>query len=146
MSQETNEKELEVLVERYQVCWEVFPEWSRVGQERKRTGVVVELYGTHYRPSAPPKAGCRHCIPVLEALLKIADFAIRDAGPALASIRAHSGIEYATERGGRPDIVVALTLSAPEEDVRGGLDTSLNQVRERLGGLGASQRTWQVSG
>ena len=51
---------LRTLVERYQVCWQSFPEWSRVHDERKQTGVSIELYGTHEATGVVPTAGCKH--------------------------------------------------------------------------------------
>lgn len=138
---ETELRELRGLVERHRVCWESYPEFSRIDQERRQTGILVELYGTHDQPSVLPTAGCKHCIPVLQALLSIAEFAVNGA-EALASVRAHSGIEYATERGGRPDIVVTLTFSgAPSASHR--IDTAVAEVRTRLSQLGASARSWK---
>jgi hypothetical protein len=137
------EAEIRALVERYRVCWDTFPEWSQTNHERHQTGVVVELYGTHDRPSAPPTAGCKNCIPVLQAVLKIAEVVVRELREPIVSIRAHSGIEYATERGGRPDIVVALTLSAPDGKMGPELERALATVRKSLTTLGASKRAWR---
>lgn len=134
--------ELRALVERYRVCWEAFPEWSRVASERRQSGLVIELYGTHEESGARPSAGCRRCIPVLQALLSIADFVAEDINGTLAAIRAHSGIEYATERGGRPDVVVSLTLTAPEGHASTESQAALNLLRRRLSGLGVSERAW----
>ena len=130
-------------VERYRVCWETCPEFSQIDHERCQTGVAVELNGTHDRPEIVPTAGCKHCIPVLQALLSIADFAVSGAHEALGSIRAHSGIEYATERGGRPDVVVSLTLSTPDHQAGPELEVVVREVRGRLSSLGASERSWR---
>jgi len=134
---------LRALVERFRVCWDSFPEWSQIGGERKQTGAVVEIYGTHDVQGIVPTAGCKHCIPVIQALLAIADHVVSDAGDALVSIRAHSGIEYAVERGARPDIVVALTFGPPGAEPGASVETPLDEVRKRLRGLGASERSWR---
>jgi hypothetical protein len=141
----SDEAKLASLVERHKVCWDSFPEWSRVGGERTQTGVVVEIYGTHDLPGVVPTAGCKHCFPVMQALLAIADHVAEPARRELTSIRAHSGIEYAIERGARPDIVVGLTFSLPE-GAAGDPTSSIDEVRKRLEALGASERSWRRGG
>lgn len=138
MATGTPEDAIRALVERYKVCWDAFPEWSRTNGERRPTGVVVELYGTHDMPGVVPTAGCKHCIPVIQALLTIADHVADRARAELASIRAHSGIEYAVERGARPDIVVSLTF-APAD----GVTTAPAEVAARLRELGVAERNWR---
>lgn len=143
MATETPENAIRSLVERYKVCWDSFPEWSQSNGERKQTGVVVELYGTHDASGIVPTAGCKHCIPVIQALLAIAD-QVADAGrEQLMSIRAHSGIEYAVERGARPDIVVALTFARPTQPAGVSATGAPEGVRERLRALGAAERSWR---
>ena len=139
----TGQTALRGLVERYRVCWDSFPEWSQIGGDRKQTGVVIELYGTHDVPGVVPSAGCRHCIPVIQALLAIADQVVSGEQEELVSIRAHSGIEYAVERGARPDIVVALTVGSAERVSGAGKENALDEVRSRLRALGAGERSWR---
>jgi len=137
-----DEARLASLVERYKVCWDSFPEWSRVEGQRKQTGVVVEIYGTHELPGVVPTAGCKQCFPVMQALLAIADHVAEPAPRELTSIHAHSGIEYAVERGARPDIVVGLTFGFPDgASVESG--ATVDEVRKRLQGLGAGERSWR---
>lgn len=140
---DTAEAALRTLVERFRVCWDTFPEWSRIGGERKQTGTVVELYGTHDLPGVVPTAGCKHCIPVIQALLAIADQAVSGAREDLVSIRAHSGIEYAVERGARPDIVVALTFGLTGSEPGASAQEPPDDVKRRLLRLGASERSWR---
>lgn len=138
----SGEAKLGSLVERYKICWESFPEWSRIGAERRQTGAVVEIYGTHDITGVVPTAGCEHCFPVMQALLAIADHVVEPVRKQLTSIRAHSGIEYAVERGARPDIVVALTFGSPEVG-SAEAPPPVDEVRKRLEGLGASERSWR---
>ena len=133
------EPSLGSLVERHKVCWDSFPEWSRIGGERRQTGVVVEIYGTHELSDVVPTAGCKHCFPVMQALLAIADHVVEPARRELTSIRAHSGIEYAIERGARPDIVVSLTFGTLEGN-SGESHEAVDEVRKRLEEIGASER------
>ena len=136
---------IQSLVDRYKVCWDSFPEWSRTNDERKQSGVIVELYGTHDTPGVVPTAGCRHCIPVIQALLTIADDVAERARDRLVSIRAHSGIEYAVERGARPDIVVALAF-APFGAASPSATGLPEEVRARLRELGIAERRWRTGG
>jgi hypothetical protein len=145
MAVDEHQTEVRALAHRHQVCWETFPQFSPVDGERKRTGVTVELYGTHDHPGIRPTAGCPECIPVLQALLEIADFAVRGLPEAPISIRAHSGIEYATERAGRADIVVALTFALGPSSGSQDADPTLRQVCERLSALGAAERSWTAN-
>jgi hypothetical protein len=138
--------ELRRSVERFKVCWETFPELAGTNHERRQIGVRVELYGTHDQPNVVPTAGCKNCIPVLQALLAIADFVVPDEWrEALDAIGAHSGIEYATERGGRPDIVVAIAMIPRRNRLPdpSAIAPCLEAVKQRLRGLGASERSWR---
>ena len=133
---------------RFKVCWETFPEFSGTNHERKETGFTVELYGTSDRSDVVPTAGCRHCIPVLQALLSLADYIVPDAWhDALDSVRARSGLEYAVERAGRPDVVVAVTVLPRGTGAIPGDPKSIAQclaeIKTRLAELGASERSWR---
>lgn len=142
----TTEEELKDAVNRFQVCWESFPELSVTNHERRQVGFVVELYGTHNLSNVVPTAGCKHCIPVMQALLAIADFAVPDAWREnLDVLRAQSGIEYANERGGRPDIVVAITMIPrhPGESDGDAATRCLADIRARLQQLGVCERSWR---
>lgn len=131
---------------RFEVCWEAFPELSGANHERKPVGFVIELYGTHNRADIVPTAGCKHCIPVLQALLEIADFVVDEPWRnALEALQAHSGLEYAKERGGRPDVVVGITLiprRGGQPDVSA-IAPCLEVVKERLLQIGTCERAWR---
>jgi hypothetical protein len=137
--------ELQDAVRRFEVCWEAFPELGGTHPDRKQVGFVIELYGTHNRTDVVPTAGCQHCIPVMQALLNIADYVVpADWRDSLDGLRAHSGIEYARERGERPDIVVAITMvprrrGQPDDSAR---VECLTSIKERLQQLGTHERSW----
>ena len=141
--------DLQEAVKRFEVCWEATPEFAGIDRDRMQTGFVVELYGTHDRKDVVPTAGCKHCIPVLQALLDIADYAVSETWrDALDNVRAHSGLEYARERGGRPDVVVAITM-IPRQQGRADVNAigrCLSGVTERLALLGACERSWRPAG
>jgi hypothetical protein len=145
MSTENTPSALRDAVRHFEVCWDVFPELSTANHVRTQIGFTVELYGTNHLRGVVPTAGCKHCIPVLRALLAIADFVVPDAWrQALSAVRAHSSIEYAKERGERPDIVVAITMLPPGEGPADDRNTQcLAAVKARLQQLGASERSWR---
>jgi hypothetical protein len=136
-------------VERFEVCWESFPELSGANHQRRAIGFMIELYGTHDRTDVVPTAGCIHCIPVLQALLQIAEFVVPDDWrDSLDALRAHSGIEYAKERGGRPDVVVAITMIPRREGDpdANAIARCLAGVKQRLEELGTCERSWRAEG
>jgi hypothetical protein len=142
-----NDTELRRSIERFKVCWETFPEMAGTNHARHPIGFSVELFGTHDRSDIVPTAGCKDCIPVLQALLGIADAVVPDEWrDAVDRVRAHSGIEYATERGGRPDIVVTITM-IPQRDRPpdpSAMAECRRAVTDRLRALGASERSWRA--
>jgi hypothetical protein len=62
---------IEQVVERYQVCWEVYPHEEMWNGTRIQTGFDVELYGTHCCNGQRPTPGCEHCLEVYDALQAI---------------------------------------------------------------------------
>lgn len=137
---------LKDVVRRYEVCWETFAELAGTNHERKQIGFIVELYGTHDRTDVVPTAGCKHCIPVLQALLAVADYVVPEEWrDSLDGVRAHSGIEYARERGGRPDVVVAITMIPRRNGTSdlAAMAPCLDAVKNRLASLGVCERAWR---
>lgn len=63
------------LVERFQVCWEMLPEFSLLGTEKRRIGFALELYGNHQSSDEHPAETCIHCHNVFGSLQVIADWA-----------------------------------------------------------------------
>lgn len=63
------------LVERFQVCWEMLPEFSPLGSEKRRIGFALELYGNHESSGEHPAETCIHCHNAFGSLHVIADWA-----------------------------------------------------------------------
>ena len=64
---------LRELVERYRVCWEVWPESAMVDGRVRQIGFELELSGTHPQEVKNPSPGCHYCKQVFGALLRIAE-------------------------------------------------------------------------
>jgi hypothetical protein len=63
------------LVERFRVCWEMFPEIICIDRETRRVGFALELYGTHEPEDVDHHTQrCFHCQRVFAALHVIADW------------------------------------------------------------------------
>lgn len=93
------------LVKRYQVCWEVWPEYLMVGGKQQQVGFELELSGTHEPGTEHVSPGCPACHHVYSALLAIADWILPkeerlsryEIGPYEQALR------YSAVRGNRPE-------------------------------------------
>ena len=56
VSSEDKELNIKELVERFRVCWEVWPEYRIVRGEKRQIGYALELSGTH-------EPGVEHDVP-----------------------------------------------------------------------------------
>lgn len=97
---------LRELVQRYQVCWEVWPEFIMVGREKRQIGFALELSGTHERSVEHPTPGCSHCRAVFAALQTIAVYILpREERPSPYEIETYDqSIHYSSKRRDRADI------------------------------------------
>ena len=70
--------DLKELARKHGVCYEVWPEWSLVGNERIKIGYVLELYGANSheqgRKICHLVPGCRSCRETFEDMKKIAEW------------------------------------------------------------------------
>ena len=64
---------LKDLVERHQVCYEVWPEELMI-TERTKVGFLVELNGVHGEGAEHVVPGCKHCYSTFEDLRQIAEW------------------------------------------------------------------------
>ena len=138
---------LKELVERFQVCWQVWPEYQLVGREKRQTGFAVELYGTHELGTGHVEPGCRHCHRVFAALRVIADWILpRDDRASKCEIESYNpSISYSPERGNRPDVTLTIRVlhrNGFERPVDGSEVPCLREMQQRLREIGACERQW----
>jgi hypothetical protein len=104
------------LVQRFQVCWEVWPEYLMIGGKQQQVGFELELSGTrepgtgHVSPECP---ACRHVYAALDA---IADWILpREERPSRYEIGPYEqALRYSAVRGSRPDVTLSVKNPSPE--------------------------------
>ena len=148
-SSEQKPLSLAELVERYRVCWEVWPEYLSVGTERRQVGFQLELCGTHEPEVEHPQPGCPDCQRIFVALGAIADWILpKEKRPSTYRIGPYDqAIRYSPVRRNRPDVTLTIKIihrlgfEAPVDacEVR-----CLKEMQERLKELGAQERQWTV--
>ena len=147
---ESTEKksELKEMAERFRVCWEVWPEYRYVNDEKRQIGFSLELYGTHEPRVEHPSPGCPECFPVFEALKSIArEILPREERPSTYEIGIYDAeLHYTSKRANRPDVMVPIKilhregfeLPLDECEVR-----CLNEMKQRLRDIGAYEGRWR---
>ena len=147
----TDQKQKELLAElvsRFRVCWEVWPEYAYVEQERRQVGFVLELYGTHEPGVEHPEAGCDECLRVFTALQTIAEGVLpQEHRPSRYDMGAYDqSIHYAPKRATRPDVVLPIKIihrEGFERPVDECERLCLKEIEQRLRELGAGEGRWR---
>ena len=145
---ERSPDDLKRLVERHQVCWEVWPEetLNREGH-RVQIGFELDLLGTHDHPVDPPTPGCDQCVEVYRDLRRIAQWILpgerRESDYEIGAF--DSAIRFPPEREFREEITLPIRIIHRE-----GFDRPvdacevqcLQEMEKRLRDLGASKGKW----
>jgi hypothetical protein len=139
--------DLEALIDRYGVCWDVFPHEEIWNGTRLQTGFDLELYGTHDASMSHPSPGCSHCLQVYDALQAIALTIVpEERRPSRYELSPFDqSIRYSHMRQDRPDVLLTITIAhrgsgmepVDECEVR-----CLDEIKAKLKDLGASHRHW----
>jgi hypothetical protein len=134
-------------VGRYQVCWEVWPEYLMVGGKERQVGFELELTGTPEPGSDHVGPGCPACRRVYAALRAIADWILpKEERPSRYEVGPYEqALRYSTVRGSRPDVTLSVKVlhrrgfDQPVEqcEVR-----CLEEMKQRLRRLEACERQW----
>ena len=135
------------LVNRYQVCWEVFPEYLMVDGKERQVGFELELTGTPEEGTEHIGPGCPACRRVYAALHAIADWILpTEERPSRYEIGPYEqALRYSAVRALRPDVTLSVKIVH-----RRGFDQSVDQceirclgeMKQRLKQLGACERQW----
>jgi hypothetical protein len=100
------------LVERFHVCWDVWPEYTFINHEKRQIGFELDLSGTHERGEEHPEPGCEKCLEIYQALVRIAEAVL----PSANQDTTHQfepydqGIHYSPRRGNRPEVVLRIRI------------------------------------
>jgi hypothetical protein len=144
----TDLSKIKDLVQRFQVCWEVYPEQVLTTGEIRKVGFSLELYGTHEPDTEHVSPGCEHCRPVQAALREIAQWILpREKRPSMYEVSVETqALSYSRERGNRPDVRVTIRIlhrtdfekPVDECEVR-----CLKEMEQALGDIGACKSVWR---
>jgi hypothetical protein len=129
------------LVDRHQICWEVWPEQTVVDGQLRTVGFQIELHGRHHHPKHRLTPGCDGCMAVYAALRRLGEFVLPKKGRASEyDIQCFDGrlhYEPGTTDG---NVVVTIRLthgSGYSRPVDACELTCLSEIQERLDALGA---------
>lgn len=136
---------LHELISRYQVWWDVWPEYIFVNREKRQIGFDLELSGSHEHGSDYPEPGCGECRNIYSALHRIAEDLLQKEGEnCTGQIEPFDqGVHYSRRHGNRPEVSLTIRIlhkTALERPVDASEVRSLAAIQKRLEELGASQR------
>jgi len=148
---------LAALVERYQVCWEVAPEYSTIGGQERQTGFELELSGTHESATQHMGRGCPACRRIYSALHAVTECVLPkqerpsmyQIGPYEAALR-YSAVHGSGSNGtltAKIDValkVKVLQLRGFDQPLCRGEMHSLQETKKRLSELGSGERQWSL--
>lgn len=147
LSTEQGSSVLAGLVNRFQVCWEVWPEYLMVGGKERQVGFELELTGTPEPGTDHIGPGCPACHQVYAALHAVADRILpKEQRPSRYEVGPYEqALRYSTIRGFRPDVTLSVKVLH-----RTGFDQLVDQcevrcleeMKQRLRELGACERQW----
>lgn len=139
------------LVQRFRVCWEVWPECLMVGREKRQVGFALELSGAHEHGVACEGPGCQHCQSVFNALLVLAVYILpRGRRPSTYKIEPYDQALHSSPAAPHRR-AITLTVKILHRD---GFDSPvdacevrcLEDMKQRLRELGAPQAHWKSAG
>jgi len=144
----TDLSKIKDLVQRFMVCWEVYPEQVLTKGEIRKVGFALELYGTHEPGTGHVDPGCEHCRPVQAALREIAHWILpREERPSMYEVGVEAqALTYSRERGNRPDVRVTIRI-LHRSDFEKPIDECevrcLKEMQQALGDIGACKSVWR---
>lgn len=100
------------LIERFQVCWDVWPEYTFIKHEKRQIGFELDLSGMHEGGGEHPEPGCKKCLETYRALVQIADAVLASANQDFTHQFEpyDQGIHYSSRRGNRPEVVLRIRI------------------------------------
>lgn len=138
---------LATLVQRFQVCWEVWPEDLMTREGRKQVGFELELSGTPESKNGQVSPGTTACQNVYDALHAIANWIFpKEERPSVYEIQPFErALHYSSTRDHRPDVTLSVKIVH-----RHGFDLPvdacevrcLGEMEQRLKQIGARQCQW----
>lgn len=136
------------LIEKFRVCWEVWPEHLYIGGEKRQVGFTLELLGTHQSQSKHSGPGCPICKLIFALLHEIAEWILpKERRPSTYEIGSYEqAIRYSPLRNYRPDVLLNIKIlhrEGFERPVDACEVRCLAEMKQRLTELGARERQWE---
>jgi len=135
------------LVQRFRVCWEVYPLQILAKEGIRKIGFDLELFGTPECGTEHITPGCQHSQRVEAGLQENADWIMQRESPSCTHIVSPDGasLSYAPVRANRPDVVVRVFIGhrhqwdQPTDECE---ERRLIDIEQALAELGACNGTW----
>jgi hypothetical protein len=144
----SNEASIEELIQRHQVCWEVWPlvDYDAAGT-RTQVGFEVDLFGVHAGEAPQPSAEAAENVAVYEALARIAQRVLPDGLADIdCSVEAYDASIHATRKRRYREDVQLQILVRHKNDVTRVMDEGeaegVRRIEEALRALGARKDAW----
>ena len=136
------------LVRRYQVCWEVWPEYTVIGQKCRQVGFELELLGSD-KSIREFEPNCRNAMEIHAALEAIARWTLEKHEAVRFEIRHdYQSLCYSPARANRPDVSLSIKIlhRANFESLVDDCErSSLEKAKARLRQLGACEHQWHFA-
>ena len=105
-------QEIKELIERFDVCQGVWPEYRFIDHEKRQIGFELDLSGFHRGTGAHPEPGCEECLEIYQALTRIAEEILppaqKDTTYQLEPY--DQSINYPAHRANRPEVVLRIRI------------------------------------
>ena len=144
------------VVKRYQVCWEVWPEYVIIAGQERQVGFDLELSGTHESATQHSGPGCLACRQIYSGLHAVAEWVLpKQAQPIYRKGPCKTALRYSAVRvSGCNDVLavkVDFILKVPIVQLTGFEQTidqcemrALRETKQHLAELGTSVREWSL--
>jgi hypothetical protein len=141
MSQEVTINQLKDLIQRHQVCYEVWPENLVVNGQLVKVGFALELEGTHENPVNEVMPGCAHCQEIFKDLQRIAEWIMPvEKRPTTYEIQPFDrAIRYSPKRKRRSEVRLTIKIihrQGYDQPVDECEELCLGEMRRKLAALG----------
>lgn len=136
------------LVKRYRVCWDVWADYVYVKGEKRHTGFILELSGTHEKGVDHYEIGCEHCLHVYRALRTIAEYILpKETRPSRYEVSIFdSAVHFTRKRENRAEICLKIKVvhhSGFEQPVDRCQVRCLTEMEAALKAVGAYEGDWR---
>ena len=136
------------LVQRHQICYEVWPEFLMVDGGKIKVGFNLQLYGTHAHGESRMSPGCERCVQTFNDLRQVADYIMPkeerssryEIEPYDRALHESATRQFRAEVGLSMKILHRYGFDQPVDECE---QSCLKEMRKALAGLGVPQGKWR---